>query len=190
MRQRYSVYWTIMFAVGLLAWIAGCASHAEESDRFDKPSWALYPMVGEMPPCTDLELTIKPTKAEYRQGEMVTLDITLRKVTPGEFSSDLIVPIENIEYRVFDNHGERMPLTNYGSLHQYYFSVKTGGGPHQQLAEGESAKYQVPVNLLYDLTLPGKYTVSAKCYFKQLSKGNQLKEYQVVSPPVQVEVRE
>lgn len=119
-------------------------------------------------PMAGYQVSAKPEKNAVQSAEPIVFQVTLKNVGQAV----LIYALANkpvVEFSVKDEKGQIMPLTRYG---QDLFKPAAGTQVFRliqvKLKPGEERTYRLLVNDMYDMTVPGDYTIVAK---KTVSNG-------------------
>lgn len=99
------------------------------------------------------------SKSKIPADQPVWVRFRTRKVTADEtrlFSRDLLT----YQLSVTDAEGKPVPQTRYGTPRPFYPPFRSSGIRTQEWNEGREDSVRIHLNRLYDMSLPGKYTIS------------------------------
>ncbi len=134
-----------------------------------------------------LRLSIACPDTEVRQLEPIRLKVTLYNTTSEEVQlPSLDEPNSAFQIEVTNQSGLDQPLTKFGQ-----YAVGGLGQAHfrtvmDSLEPGQSETAVMAVNLLYDMTVPGKYVIRVK--HKVFNHDDRRKQDVAISSPITVEV--
>jgi hypothetical protein len=103
-------------------------------------------------------ISIMTKKATFASGELVVLTISLRNVGSQDTKIITQAPLGSYDIEVLGRNGEKVPLTLRGKVESE--TVGYGSSSVTLLKKGQECTVEVPLNRLFDMSLPGKYTVS------------------------------
>ncbi|MBV9470075.1 MAG: hypothetical protein JO316_25550 [Abitibacteriaceae bacterium] len=134
---------------------------------------------------TGLHLSVEMERAEVYAGEQVVAKVTLRNESSTTISYWGVYDDESFTYTIKDWRGN-VPLTRYGKL-----VIKPPGGPiysvmvlTHHLKPGQEYKCRILLNRLYDMTPPGKYSITL-----QKIVGTEHQTVKLIAPPVTVNIK-
>jgi hypothetical protein len=90
------------------------------------------------------------------------VQIVLKNISTREISFVRLNPEYEYQITVLDENGKPVPDTALGQKLKDHATVTGGGGPLWTLKPGDTLKDHVVVNDLYDISTPGKYSVSVE----------------------------
>lgn len=111
-----------------------------------------------------LHITLETASQEVEAGMLVDVRVSIVNMTDGDLVWEESRPEQDFLFSVSDEHGKPVPLTRYGKRVEAARGVGRVGHGFKpvRLAPGEKRTYTVRINRLFDMTLIGKYEVSAK----------------------------
>jgi hypothetical protein len=120
---------------------------------------------------------------------MEPVSVTVEVQNLGD--DQLVVPLRRIHERDFilvvhDARGEAVPMTRHGGDAYRRPPVDSVGVFGARVKRGQPLRASLVVNRLYDLTIPGKYSVTAFCFVYQR---NGQKLIRIESDPLEITVR-
>ncbi|HTV47287.1 MAG TPA: hypothetical protein VMG59_02475 [Phycisphaerae bacterium] len=109
-----------------------------------------------------LSFGIQPDKTAFRQFEPIEIGVFLKNTSKETFLVGITVPslseIESIA--VTDGNKNAVPLTLWGKSFQNKMWIGHNGLAHL-VKPGDSFEVtRIPINYLYDMTLPGTYSIT------------------------------
>jgi hypothetical protein len=130
-------------------------------------------------------LTATTTKKEFAPCEPITVEIVLSNATSGVLSLEGFGTKNDYDIDVKDKNATGTPQTRYGEMAQ----VKRFGGGNRTMAilqPGESIHGYVTINQMFDMSLPGVYSIVVKRAGipKQTGDGR----ITLISVPVEIEI--
>jgi hypothetical protein len=104
-------------------------------------------------------ISIKTKKAVFVPGEPIILTISLKNVSTNDI--EIVGPIlAGYDIEVLGPTGEKVPLTLYGKMR--FENSRLGSRAVNMLKPGTDFSLEVNLSRLFDMTLRGKYIVSAQ----------------------------
>ena len=119
----------------------------------------------------------------FRSGEQIVLLITLKNTGAGESALSSSSDSHDNKVSLTDVTGNTPPLTEFGKKATSPMGMP---GPRRalRLQPGESKQISLDISQIYDLSRPGKYTVSISRFVRSPLRGD------VTSNPLTIEIRE
>jgi hypothetical protein len=135
---------------------------ASENEARDREVW------GE--PAEGQAISISTPQAPYAAGDVISLVIHFKNVGDKEIMTSLTVVLEMYDVTVLLPDGKNAPLTLYGKCHSSS-NVRSGSAHGLPLKPGQIHSSQVVLSRIFDMTLPGKYTIFVeRCVWKPGTK--------------------
>lgn len=119
-----------------------------------------------------LSLSIRPAKGDAKAGSTVQIEITVKNISDHDISwgTAYVAPFVEVtdQANIVDGNGAKIPETEFGTRVMGHRtpddearspSIVFGKDVWVPLKAGKSFTYQLNLDKLYDLSLPGKYVV-------------------------------
>lgn len=123
-------------------------------------------------PAGEVELRIDIAPNAQRRCGCVDARVVLRNGSDAVVWIIKVGLLEDLDFAVVNEAGQRMPLTRYGWLQlprQQLPVEREARRIIRTLKPGESTAYDLKLNQYYDLTVPGTYSVQVKTRFEESS---------------------
>ncbi|HLP78871.1 MAG TPA: hypothetical protein VK327_18375 [Candidatus Paceibacterota bacterium] len=133
-------------------------------------------------------------KAQYKHGEAIKAELTLKNVSNEVKHADIAGQIEDFEFIILDAKGRGVPLTEDGEKRKKQTRMESSF--HLALEPGRELNASYRINSLWEMSAPGKYRVvvtrntSYENWLELRRQGKALAElgFTVCSNPVEIEV--
>src|SRR5258705_8764610 len=162
----------------LLAIVIGCTRRPDQELKLN-PS-------DETP---GLRLSIEPTSRAIAAGEPVEILATLENPTQKTIKIIETTSERDLWLKVKDEHQAPVPLTRLGTHYENRRKWNYTGRQIISLNPGEKRRYKVIVNLFYDMTISGKYSISAAFFVGRDAANPFDEQVPITSDIVTVEIR-
>lgn len=112
-----------------------------------------------------LQLTIKPQQGKVKAGQPVTLSVSIKNVSTEEVTVECNRNMyDDYTFQVTDARKKEAPATNFLRQQKVYTlderSMESLTG--YKLKPGQSADCSLNAGVFFDLSLPGKYSITVK----------------------------
>jgi hypothetical protein len=116
------------------------------------------------------------------QPVMVTVTVRNNSKSDVITLEDTLIPARDVRLAVMDSKGAKVPFTRYGEWMLKPRSTRRESVVGHEIAPGKELSVRIQADRLYDMSLEGKYTITAQ----RLVYGPDGKSYEVSCKPVEV----
>lgn len=141
-------------------------------------------LIGSGLPSEGFQLSARLDQEKLKSGVPVVLQLSLRNITKRELRVVETITEYDYEIEITNERGVRAPLTKRGQ--------QLKDGPRQytkvvsvKIAPGQEQQVKLEINLIYDITAKGVYSITARRKVPKLDRSGQA---EVVSNPVKLEI--
>ena len=122
----------------------------------------------------------------FQPGHPVVVRVTVRNLTDTPFFVIASPGIESVRFSMFDQNGDSVSRTAFG---QQRIEIPSTGSNLEiaSVEPGETYSYQMLVNRLFDLTVEGRYVLTA---LLTLNEGGEVVEFSAQEVPIRIEAQE
>ena len=122
-----------------------------------------------------------------QQGQLVEIMIVLENKTTGQVSFRSQSELADCELVVTNKNGQEIPRTRFGNGGTPRFTTVSPGSL-SAVESGREYTWIIPMNVLYDMTVPDSYWVKARKRVDLVVKGQERTVVDLESEPLEVHV--